>query len=91
MIEGGWDRPCNRARTLGECDGNDKPLAEGDDDDNNNDYGNDGDIPNNYDKYPIGVGGFNDPLNKGNNDCGTLSAAPARPCPESQRPSVPSR
>jgi hypothetical protein len=29
MTEGGWDRPCNRARTLGERDGNNQPLAEG--------------------------------------------------------------
>ncbi len=33
VTEGGWDRPCDRARTLGERDGNDEPLAEGDEDD----------------------------------------------------------
>jgi hypothetical protein len=38
MMEGGWDRPRDHARTLGERDGNDKPLAEGDDNDNN-EYG----------------------------------------------------
>jgi hypothetical protein len=31
VMEGGWDRPRNRARTLGERDGNDEPLAEGGD------------------------------------------------------------
>ncbi len=30
MKEGGWDRPRDHARTLGERDGNNKPLAEGD-------------------------------------------------------------
>jgi hypothetical protein len=30
VMEGGWDRPRDRARTLGERDGNDEPLAEGD-------------------------------------------------------------
>ncbi len=45
MTEGGWDRPHNRARTLGECDGND----EGNKDDNK-EYGEDGDIPDNYEK-----------------------------------------
>ncbi len=38
--EGGWDRPHNRARTLGERDGND----EGKEDDND-EYGKDGNIP----------------------------------------------
>jgi hypothetical protein len=49
LTEGGWDRPHNRARTLGECDGND----EGNKDDDK-EYDKDGDIPNDYDKY---VGG----------------------------------
>jgi hypothetical protein len=51
-MEGGWNRPCNRARTLGEHDGNDEPLAEG----NNNDkdeYGKDGNIPNDDVKYTL--------------------------------------
>jgi hypothetical protein len=91
VMKGGWDRPCDCARTLGERDGNDEPLAEGDDDNNNNEYGNDGDIPNDDNEFPIGVGSVNEPLDEGNDDCGTLSAAPARACPESQRPSVPSR
>ncbi len=90
MTEGGWDRPCDRARTLGEHDGSDKPLAKGNDNDNDVEYGNDIDIPNNDDKYPVGVGGVNEPRDEGNDDCGTLSTAPARACPESQWPSVPS-
>ncbi len=49
MTEGGWDRPRDRARTLRERDGNDKPLAEGDDDDNNK-YG---DIPDDDDEYAL--------------------------------------
>ncbi len=40
MIEGGWDRPHGRARSLGERDGND----EGDKDDED-EYSEDGDIP----------------------------------------------
>ncbi len=38
-MEGGWDRPHDRTRTLGERDGNDK--GDKDDDDK---YGKDGDI-----------------------------------------------
>ncbi len=54
MTEGGWDRPCDSARTLGERDGNDKPLAEGDDNDNDK-YGEDGIIPSNDNKYALGA------------------------------------
>jgi hypothetical protein len=74
-----------------DVDGNNEPLAEGDDDNNNDEYGNDSDIPDNNNKYPIGIGGVNEPLDEGDDDCGTLSAAPAQACPESQRPSMPSR
>jgi hypothetical protein len=90
MTEGGWDRTCNRARTLGEHDGNNKPLAEG----NNNDdekYGKDSNIPDNDNEYAVGIDGVGKPIDKGNNVCDTLSAAPARACPESQWPSVLSR
>ncbi len=45
-MEGGWDRLRNRERTLGECDGNNEPLAEGDKDDNNK-YSKDSNIPDN--------------------------------------------
>ncbi len=51
-MEGGWDRPRDRARTLGERDGNDELLAEGDND-NDNEYGKDGDIPNDDDEYAL--------------------------------------
>ncbi len=47
-MEGGWDRPHDRARILGERDGND----EGDEDDD--EYGKDGDIPDDDDEYASG-------------------------------------
>ncbi len=90
MTEGGWDRLRGCARTLGEHDGNNKPLSEG----NNNDvdkYNKDGDIPDNADNFAIGVDGVNELLDKGNNKYDTLSAAPVQACTESQQPSVPSR
>jgi hypothetical protein len=65
MTEGGWDRPRYCARTLGERDGNDKPLAEGDKD-NDDEYGKDGDIPNNDNEYAVGVDGIGKTLDKGN-------------------------
>jgi hypothetical protein len=46
MTEGGWDRPWDRARRLREHEGNNKLLAEGDNNDGNK-YNEDGDIPNN--------------------------------------------
>ncbi len=52
VTEGGWDRPCDRAKSLRERDGNDKPLAEGDNDDDDG-YDEDGDIPNDDDEYPV--------------------------------------
>jgi hypothetical protein len=74
-MEGQWDRPRDRARTLGECDGNDKPLAEGDKDDNDK-YGKDGDIPDNNNKYAVGVDGVGKPLDKGDNQrCPRTSVA----------------
>ncbi len=75
MTEGGWDRPRNRARTLGEHDDNDKPLAEGNND-NNDKFSKDGNIPDDDNEYAIGVDGVDDPLDKGDNECDTLSAAP---------------
>ncbi len=51
-MEGGWDRPHDRARTLGERDGNDEPLTEGNDD-NNNEYGKERDILNNDNEYAL--------------------------------------
>jgi hypothetical protein len=49
VTEGGWDRLHNRARTLGECDGNNNGNK-----DEDKEYGKDGDIPDNYDKYAGG-------------------------------------
>jgi hypothetical protein len=62
--EGGWDRPRDRARTLGEHDGNDEPLAEGDKD-NVNEYGKDCHIPNDKDEYTVGIDGVGKPLDEG--------------------------
>jgi hypothetical protein len=46
VMEGGWDRPRDHARTLREHDGNDEPLAEGNND-NKDEYDKDGNIPDN--------------------------------------------
>ncbi len=75
MTEGGWDRLHNHTRTLGEHDGNDEPLAEGNED-NDYEYGKDGDIPDNSDEYAIGVDGVGKPLEEGN----------AQHCPRSSVP-----
>ncbi len=84
VTEGGLDRPRDRARTSRERDGNDEPLAEGDDDDND-EYDEDGDITDDDDEYVVGIDGVDEPLDKGNDEYDTLSAAPAPACPESQR------
>ncbi len=63
-MEGGWERPRNHARTLGERDGDDEPLADGNEDDNN-EYGKDGNIPNDNNKYAIGVDGVGKTLDEG--------------------------
>jgi hypothetical protein len=57
-MEGGWDRPRNCARMFGERDCKDKPLAEGNDD-GDDEYGKDGNFPEDNNKYPIGIGGVN--------------------------------
>ncbi len=80
MTEGGWDRPRSHARTLGERDGNDEPLAEGDDDDDDK-YGKDGDISEYDYKDAVRVDGVDEPLDEGDNQCGTLSAAPPTSVP----------
>jgi hypothetical protein len=67
------------------------PFAKGDNDYNNDEYGKDGNIPDDDDEYPVGIGGVDKPLDEGNNECGILSAAPTRACPENQWPSMPSR
>jgi hypothetical protein len=53
VTEGGWDMPRDRARTLGERDGNNNPLGEGNNDDNNDEYSKDGDIPDDNDEYAL--------------------------------------
>jgi hypothetical protein len=79
----------NRAKMLGERDCNDEPLTEGNNDDDDV-YDKDGNITNNNNKYAVGIDGVNEPLDEGDDEYDTLSAAPARGCLESQRPSMPS-
>jgi hypothetical protein len=81
MTERGWDRPHDRARTLGEHDSKDKPLAEGKDDDED-EYSKDGNILNNDGEYAVGIGGVDEPLDEGDNECDSLSAAPTQACPQ---------
>ncbi len=52
VTEGGWDRPRDRARTLGERDGPNEPLAEGNND-NDDEYSKDGDIPDDNNEYTL--------------------------------------
>ncbi len=49
VMEGGWDRPHDCARTLGKHDGNNKGNKDDDDE-----YGKDGDIPDDEDEYAGG-------------------------------------
>ena len=103
--EGGWGRPCNHSRTIGEQDGNNKPLVEDDgNDDKDDEYDEDGDIPNDDDEYAVGLTVSMSPSTRTTTNMllastvsarpltnVTTSAAPVRACPVSQRPSVPSR
>jgi hypothetical protein len=70
-------RPRDHARMLGEHDGNNKPLAEGNEDDDN-EYGKDGEISDDDNEYAVGVERVDEPLDEGDDECGTLSAAPAQ-------------
>jgi hypothetical protein len=63
VMEGGWDRPRDCARTLRERDGKNKLLAEGDDDDDDK-YGEEGNIPDDNDEYTVGVDGVGEPLDR---------------------------
>jgi hypothetical protein len=81
MTEGGWDRPRDRARMLGERDSNNEPLAEGNKDDNN-EYGKDGDIPNDNDEYAIGVDGVGEPLDEGNDQHCPCTSMPCKSAAE---------
>jgi hypothetical protein len=81
VMEGGWDRPRDRARTLGERDSNDEPLAEGDKDDDN-EYGEDGNIPNDDDEYAIGVDGVGEPLEEGDDQHCSCTKVPCKSAAE---------
>ncbi len=63
-MEGRWDRPRDHARTLGECDGKDEPLAEGNKDDDD-EYGKDSNIPDDNDEYAVGIDGVGNSLDEG--------------------------
>ncbi len=80
-MEGGWDRPRNCARTLGEHDGNDKPLTEGDKDDDD-EYDENGDIPDDDNKYAVGVNGVGKPLDEGDNQCCPCTSVPFKSAAE---------
>ncbi len=75
VTEGGWDRSRNCARTLGERDGNNEPLAEGDEDDDD-EYGKDVDIPDDDNEYAFGVDGVGEPLEEGDNQRCPLMSVP---------------
>ncbi len=81
MMEGGWDRLRDCARILGEHDGNNKPLAEGDEDDVN-EYGKDSDIPNNKDEYTIGVVSVGKPIEEGDNERCPRTSVPCKSAAE---------
>ncbi len=81
VTEGGWDRPHDCARTLGEHDGNNEPLAEGDEDDDD-EYGKDGDIPNDDDEYTVCVDGVGEPLDKGDNQSCPRTSVPCESAAE---------
>ncbi len=58
--------------------GNDQPLAEGDNDDND-EYDEDGDIADNDNGYAIGNDGVDKPLDKDNDEYDTLSVLKLAP------------
>jgi hypothetical protein len=95
VLEGGWDRPRDRARTLRECDSNNEPLAEGNDNDDDK-YDEDGNIPNDDDEYAVGLSVSTIPSTRATISM-KISALPpceralrvsSREYPESHRPSV---
>ena len=91
MTEGGRDRPRDHARTLGERDGNNKPLAEGDEDDDDK-YGKDGNIPNENNEFAIGLMVSTSPLTRVTTSMKLLALPPcegalrvsARACPHAE-------
>ncbi len=76
MTEGGWDRPHDRARTLRERDGNNEPLAEGNEDDDDK-YDEDGNIFNNDNEYAVGLAVSMSPSTRATTSM-KLSALPPR-------------
>ncbi len=81
MTEGGWDRRQDRIRTLGERDGNDKPLAEGNEYDKDK-YSKDGDIPDNNNEYVVGVDGVGEPLEEGDDQRCPRTSVPCKSAAE---------
>ncbi len=80
MTAGGWDRPRDSARTLGERDGNDEPLAEGNKDDDDK-YGKDGNIPDDDDEYAV-VDGVGEPLEEGDDQRCLCTSVPCKSAAE---------
>ncbi len=80
-MEGGWDRPRNRARTLGERDDNNEPLAEGNKD-NDNKYSKGGNFSDDDDEYAVGVDGVGKPLEENNNQCCPRTSVPCKSAAE---------
>ncbi len=80
VTEGGWDRPCNRARTLGERDGKLRAMKT-----TTTITARTATSPTTTTNTPLASMVSASPLTRA-----TTSAAPARACPASQRSSVPS-
>jgi hypothetical protein len=80
-MEGGWDRPRDCARTLGEHDGNNKTLAEGNKDDDD-EYSKDGDIPNDDNKYAVSVNSVDKTLDKGDDQRCPRTSVPCKSAAE---------
>jgi hypothetical protein len=81
VTEGGWDTPRDCARMLGERDGNDEPLAEGDEV-KDDEYGEDGDIPDDDDEYAVYIDGVSDSLEEGNDQRCPCTSVPCESAAE---------
>jgi hypothetical protein len=77
VMEGGRDRLRDRARMLGERDGNNEPLAEGNKD-NDDKYGKDGDISDDNNEYAVGIDGVGKTLDEGKDQCCTRTSMPCK-------------
>jgi hypothetical protein len=62
---------------LGERDGNNEPLAEGNKD-NDNKYGKDGNIPEEDKEYTVGINGVGKPLDEGNDQRCPRTSVPCK-------------